>query len=247
MRRYWLVLLLTVLGVAAGSAYVLWGPLHYTSDATFYANPPVINIGNTVNWPDNTQRALAVVTQRSSLANLVTQYKLYPDKRKRMPMEDVLDAMRRDIRLEQPRDRVIRLSFTYTDARLAWRVASDLTSLFIDECTRERSLRIASTRTLIESALMDGSLPASTPQTLAKAVDQRVREHAIEILARLHINERMDRMKLSDSVAMLDPPVLPSRPDENRTVIVTLSGLAGLLLGLAVHITWRRLSTRTAG
>jgi len=43
------------------------------------------------------QRDLQGIVSRTNLSNLITNHNLYPDKRKRLPMDDVVDDMRKDI------------------------------------------------------------------------------------------------------------------------------------------------------
>lgn len=98
------------------------------------------------------------VTARSNLVNLITQYNLYPEERKRLPLEDVVERMRtRHIRMgpvtslsslaqsSGGRNFTFELRFTYPDRRLAWKVCSDLISAFIDESVRSSNSSITQT------------------------------------------------------------------------------------------------------
>jgi polysaccharide chain length determinant protein (PEP-CTERM system associated) len=82
------------------------------------------------------------IITRSSLQNLIQTYNLYPDDRKRLPMEDVIDKMRRAIGIDNiqsyarsgsPQYHVFTVSFVYSDRRLAQKICAEL----IDRFTRQ--------------------------------------------------------------------------------------------------------------
>ena len=91
------------------------------------------------------------IVSRPTLNNLITTYNLYPDKRKRMPIEDVIEAMRKDILIGQLRGMsgsggatragffAFSVSYAYSDRRVAKNVCVDLISRFMEESTRTRS------------------------------------------------------------------------------------------------------------
>jgi polysaccharide chain length determinant protein (PEP-CTERM system associated) len=91
------------------------------------------------------------IVSRQSLQNIIQTYNLYPDDRKRLPTEDVMDQMRRDINLGtmqymsrgvgsfRQNVNAFGVSFNYADRRIAQKVCSDLISRFIDESIKSRS------------------------------------------------------------------------------------------------------------
>jgi polysaccharide chain length determinant protein (PEP-CTERM system associated) len=87
------------------------------------------------------------ITSRPILTNVIQTYNLYPDERKRKPMEDVIERMRLDIKVGQLRTigrgmdggSVFSVSYSYSDKRLATQVCSDIIARFMDESTRSRS------------------------------------------------------------------------------------------------------------
>jgi polysaccharide chain length determinant protein (PEP-CTERM system associated) len=87
------------------------------------------------------------IITRSSLQNLIQTYNLYPDDRKRLPMEDVIDRMRRSIGIDNiesysrsgaPRYHVFTVSFVYSDRRLAQRVVAELIDRFTKQSIESR-------------------------------------------------------------------------------------------------------------
>lgn len=87
------------------------------------------------------------IITRSSLQNLIQTYNLYPDDRKRLPMEDVIDQMRRAIGIDNiesysrsgaPRYHVFTVSFIYSDRRLAQKICSELIDRFTKQSIESR-------------------------------------------------------------------------------------------------------------
>jgi polysaccharide chain length determinant protein (PEP-CTERM system associated) len=93
------------------------------------------------------------IVSRPVLTNVIQTYNLYPDERKRKPMEDVIEAMRADISVGQLRGlgrgstsgSAFAVSFSYSDKRLATQVCSDIITRFVDESTRSRSQQTMTT------------------------------------------------------------------------------------------------------
>ena len=87
------------------------------------------------------------IITRSSLQNLIQTYNLYPEDRKRLPMEDVIDRMRKSIGIDNiesysrsgaPRYHVFGVSFVYSDRRLAQRICSELIDRFTKQSIESR-------------------------------------------------------------------------------------------------------------
>jgi polysaccharide chain length determinant protein (PEP-CTERM system associated) len=91
------------------------------------------------------------ILSRGALTNLIQTYNLYPEDRKRKPMEDVIEAMRRDVRVggvrsltrqvgrEQSTISAFEVGFSYSDRILAQRLTADLVTRYIDENIRARA------------------------------------------------------------------------------------------------------------
>ena len=87
------------------------------------------------------------IITRSSLQNLIQTYNLYPDDRKRLPMEDVIDKMRRAIGIDNiqsygrsgaPQYHVFTVSFVYSDRRLAQKICAELIDRFTKQSIESR-------------------------------------------------------------------------------------------------------------
>ncbi len=89
------------------------------------------------------------ILSRSTLTTIINNYGLYPRERTRMPIEDVIDLMKRNIVISPVATNTaggpsrsipaFAVQYSYEDRYKAQRVVSDLTSRFIDENTRNRS------------------------------------------------------------------------------------------------------------
>jgi uncharacterized protein involved in exopolysaccharide biosynthesis len=86
------------------------------------------------------------ILSRSTLSTLIDTFKLYPGERSRLPMEDVIERMRRDIVVSPVTasatggrgSYVFRISFSYQNRFDAQRVTQNLVSRFLDENASER-------------------------------------------------------------------------------------------------------------
>ncbi len=93
------------------------------------------------------------ILSRTALTNIINSLQLYPRDRKRLPNEDVVEMMRRDIKIgavgllaAQQNERVnaFRISFSYNDRLLAQKVCQELVSKFIDANLRTQQTQMTS-------------------------------------------------------------------------------------------------------
>lgn len=152
-HRAWVVGPLFV-GLVAGVVTAFLWPNSYVSSGTIRIVPPQVSqrLMQSNISEEMTQRISAIyqtLTSRESMKALIQNFNLYPDERKRMPLEDVLEQMRKDINLGQVQSLASRstnsrinafsVSYSYSDRRIAQRVCQDLVSKFIDESIKARS------------------------------------------------------------------------------------------------------------
>ncbi len=139
----------------------LW-PDTYVSSATVKVIPqvvPEVYVQSNVNalMADRISAIAQTVLSRPVLTTIITTYELYPRDRQRLPTEDIIENMRRDIKignvmnLSNNKDHVpaFQISFAYTDRYKAQKVVNDLVSKFIDTNLRERSNSSLSTTSLL--------------------------------------------------------------------------------------------------
>lgn len=144
-------------------------PDTYISSATIRVVPPQVPESLV---PPNVVSAMAdrinamyqTISSRSALTNIVNVYNLYPRDRQRKPMEDVVEQMRKNIRIgnvmpigESASGKTplaaFQISFAYENRILAQKVTADLVSRFMTENTRERTTQSVLTTQFLKDQL----------------------------------------------------------------------------------------------
>jgi polysaccharide chain length determinant protein (PEP-CTERM system associated) len=95
------------------------------------------------------------ILSRSRLERIVLDLDLYPELRRRVPMEDVIQRMRGDIDITLEVKESFRVSYIARDARTAQRVAERLAALFIEENLKDRENLAEETNQFLDSQLED--------------------------------------------------------------------------------------------
>jgi polysaccharide chain length determinant protein (PEP-CTERM system associated) len=137
----------------------LW-PDTYVSESLIQVVPPQIPeryVISNVN-SEMTQRINSMaqtIESRANLTNIINTYTLYPNDMKRKPLEDVIEGMKKAIKIspvasiQTPSGRTpvsaFRVSFEYSNRYAAQKVARDLVSRFIDENIRTLASQSAAT------------------------------------------------------------------------------------------------------
>lgn len=95
-----------------------------------------------------------LVTSRTSLEKVIKQYSLYEETRKKVPIEDVIESMRKEISIKPaPQGDTFSVSFQGTDPESVVKVTNALASLFIEENLKYREERATETSKYTESEL----------------------------------------------------------------------------------------------
>ena len=138
-------------GLVAGVVVAFLWPDTYLSTGQIRVVPPQIPsrlVASNIS-EEMSQRVSAIYQQiisRTNLTNLIQTYNLYPDTRKHLPIEDVLESMRKDIVITPLRGMgggaaqgpghasnfAFGVGFSYSDRRIATKVCEDLISRFMD-------------------------------------------------------------------------------------------------------------------
>lgn len=139
----------------------LW-PDTYVSVATIKVVPQVVpeafvqsNVNQVI--ADRIGAIAQTVLSRSFLTSIITTYDLYQRDRQRIPLDDIIENMRKDIKIGgvlnmgNTKEHVpaFQIQFAYTDRTKAQKVVNDLVSKFIDTNQRERSGSSLSTTQLL--------------------------------------------------------------------------------------------------
>jgi uncharacterized protein involved in exopolysaccharide biosynthesis len=136
------------------------------------------------------------ITQRTmtfaNLSELIKKYDLYADDRKSAPMEVVIETMRRDIKTKiisadvvdprsgRPIEATIALSIKYhsRNPELAQKIASEITSLFLNENLKNRKEMATLTEEFLAKSLEDERVKLKALETKLSEFKQR---HAKEL------------------------------------------------------------------
>ncbi len=104
------------------------------------------------------------ILSRARLSALITRFDLYPDLRKRLPPEAVVERMRRDIQLELKgaeqswgRNTTIAFALTYggRDPETVARVTNALASFYVEENLRIRERQVSGTAEFLRAQLVE--------------------------------------------------------------------------------------------
>lgn len=146
-------------------AVARWYPYLYRSDALIlveqqkvpeqYVTPNVIS-----DLQDRLESMKQQILSRTRLERLIEQFNLYPQERPHMLVEDLVNKMRADIRIEplQARGRpgdltAFHISYAAKSPRVAQQVSNELTSLFIEENLQARTQQSEGTTAFLENQL----------------------------------------------------------------------------------------------
>jgi polysaccharide chain length determinant protein (PEP-CTERM system associated) len=169
-RRRWLLIVPLFLGVLGGLLYSRSQPSLYRSDAVIQVVPqrvPESYVSATVTERvEDRLRALAQqVLSRTQLEKLITEFNLFPDERRKHPLDDVIQLMTKQVLIEplaagqaSPRgsqSEAFRVSFDYRDPVIAQKVVERLASFFIDTNARERGTQADQTSSFLEAQMSD--------------------------------------------------------------------------------------------
>jgi polysaccharide chain length determinant protein (PEP-CTERM system associated) len=145
-----------VVGVV--TAY-LW-PDSYRAAGTIRVVPPqvpnkLISTNVSQDMSDRINTVYQNILQRAYLTSLIKAHNLYPGDVKRLPMEDVVEQMRKDIAVGRPqslsamggkdRGSAFEVSFSYEDRRLAKLICENMIKYFIDDSNKTRSAQSLAT------------------------------------------------------------------------------------------------------
>jgi len=200
------------------------------------------------------QNQVATVLSRHTLTEIMRTYGLYQSELTRMPLEDVVAEMRRDIAIRPGPEEMVQITFTYASPREAQKVARDLMTRLIDHSIRERSEELKS----ISRFLVDRSEAAAKAWMESTAALQRMKDNdpqypraSLDVeMARQEYQSLRAKMgeartfetaaawKYDATLEVLDLPSLPRTERLNRPLIVAVGVFGGTILGLL--LAWLR-------
>ncbi len=161
IRRKWEIILAGIPVMIAGVLFCLFATKVYRTSTTIIVVPqkvPEAYVRSTVTG-DVRERIRGIwqeVTSRTNLEKVIRQFDLYPEKRKRLPMETVVEHMRNMIKIESPRNaktNAFILSYEGTDPVLITKVTNSLANMFIEENLKLREAQARGTAQFLSQEL----------------------------------------------------------------------------------------------
>lgn len=194
LQRRWLILLPFALGLAAAPFVSKRIPAVYRSETLIMVVPQrvpenYVKATVTATVADRLPAISEQILSRSRLEKVITDFDLYPELRKRWPMEDVVRRMQADIGSPEIQDgaQSFRVSYENRDPRVAQQVTARLARLFIDQNSEDRENLANSTNVFLESQLEEAKVRLLDHE---RKVEEYRRMHTGELPSQLESNLR---------------------------------------------------------
>ena len=163
-KRKWVLLVWIVVGlIGAGVAFLLLPKVYRSSTLILVESQKVPTDYIKPMAVDTIEERLIAIQQqilsRTLLQKIIEEFHVYDDELKRQPLEDVIDLMRRDIKITMVDDRFHRniqaftISYDSDDPALAMQVTNKLAALFIGENLKVREQLVEGTSEFLEQEL----------------------------------------------------------------------------------------------
>ena len=179
-----------VLIAAGAAALVARIPDRYRSETLILVVPqrvPETYIQSTVTAriEDRLQTITQQILSRSKLEPLIRELTLFPDERRLLPMDDVVERMRADVDVRLVNGDAFRISYLSRNADAAKQVAERLASLFIEENLRDREILAEGTDQFLEAQLADARQRLMEHE---KTLEQYRRRYSGQLPSQVDIN-----------------------------------------------------------
>lgn len=160
IHRWRLISICLLLGVTVGLGYYVYVPKTYQSTALLSYESQQISPGKMdpeqgrLRLQDSLATLRELVTSRNSLEKVIQQFSLYEEARKKLPIEDVIETMRKNIDIKpQAKGDIFSVAFQGGDPQKVVRVTNGLAALFIEENLKYREERATETSQYTEKEL----------------------------------------------------------------------------------------------
>jgi polysaccharide chain length determinant protein (PEP-CTERM system associated) len=157
-RRKWLVIVPFFVIFAGTFVTALLLPDRFRSETLIMVVPqrvPESYVKSTVTTKieDRLRSIQQQILSRTKLEQIIRESNLYLPQRQRLPMEDVVDQMRGDVKVDIVRGDAFRVAFISQDPKKAMDVAGRLASLFVDESLQDREVLANATTDFLQAQL----------------------------------------------------------------------------------------------
>ncbi|MEP7117213.1 MAG: hypothetical protein ABI880_06515 [Acidobacteriota bacterium] len=187
-RRIWLVVIPPALTFFGALMYSSTIPNLYESDMLVAIDPqsvPDTFVRPTVTL--QTERRVDAlqlqVLSRTTLQQLIEEFNLYEDDRRSLPAEDVIDKMRKAIKVEvetprprwgqEPQPTGFHVRFTYSEPALAARVTQRIGTQFVDQNVKDRGQQAGATNRFLETQLSEARTKLEAQERVLESFRQR--------------------------------------------------------------------------
>ena len=199
-RRVWLIVLPPVVTLFGALIYSSTIQNLYQSDMLIAIVPqrvPDAFVRSTVTLrTEERLDAMSVqVKSRTNLEEMIAEFDLYPEERRKLPLGDIVVRMRASIAEELERARpgqrgpepphAFHVRFTYPDPNVAARVTQRLGSLFVDQNAQDRGALAGATNQFLEAQLGEARARLEAQERRLEAFRER---HGNELPTQLQTN-----------------------------------------------------------
>lgn len=162
-RRIWFIVIPFILIVAGASVYTIFAARQYKASTLVLVSPqrvPEAYVQATVTSrvEERLQSIAQEVMSRTRLEQIIAEYRLYEKERKSLSKEEVVELMRKNIKVELPTKKeekgYFMISFIGPDPGVVTTIANRLASLFIEENLKIREQQAAGTTEFLEAELV---------------------------------------------------------------------------------------------
>jgi len=198
-RRKWLAILLFALSFSFAGGLAVFLPNLYRSTATILVENQLVSetfVKSSVTSESETR--LDTISQkilgRSRLEDLINRFGLYPDLRAQAPLEEVVEQMRRDIKLElrkvdlnTGRGATIAFTINYLgwEPQTAAQVTNALAAFYVEENQNFRKEQAIRTAKLLQGQLQDLKKQLNEQE---RRINSFKKEHSTELLQQTGAN-----------------------------------------------------------
>jgi len=173
-RRMWYIIIPFVLIMAGASIYAIIAPREYKASTLVLVSPQsvpedLVHATVTSKVEERLQSIAQEVMSRTRLETIITEYRLYEKERKHLSKEEVVELMRKNIKIELPTKRdekgSFAISFISNDPNTATTVANRLSSLFIEENLKIREKQASGTTEFLTNELAESKAKLDQMET----------------------------------------------------------------------------------
>jgi capsular polysaccharide biosynthesis protein len=155
-RHKWLLATCVLVSVISTRIALAFYPATYRSETSILVVPQrvpesYVRATVTARIEDRLNTITQQILSRTRLQRIINEYNLYADRLKNTEMEDVVQAMRNDIRTHVLRGDAFRISYDGNNPRTVQKVTERLASLFIEENLNDRATLADSTIQFLEA------------------------------------------------------------------------------------------------